>query len=231
MKRKRLDSIEDVVDRLIEVYQPERIILFGSHATGEARKDSDFDLLIVKETRKPPIERRMEVERFLADREIPLDIFVYTPQEVRFLFSMGSPLIEEIASKGKVLYMRRATEGWLRDARDELESALILHDHGKYKGACYHSQQCVEKCLKVLILEKGQIPERVHDIVQLLNKVGQLGWDMTLDMDDAVFLNSIYKSRYPTERGLLPYGEPSKDDSERAVGIAQKVMNRLQEIL
>lgn len=116
---------------------------------------------------------------------------IYTSQEVRFLFEIGSPFIEEVMEKGRLLYIR-ATSGWIKDAEDELDSAVILCEHGKYRGSCYHSQQCVEKGLKALILEKGERPGRIHDIVELYSRVTQMGWDVGFPLDDAIFLNSIY---------------------------------------
>lgn len=225
-----LKTLEEVVHRLIE-YGAERIILYGSHATGRAREDSDVDLLIVKSTEKRSMDRRMEVEHLLSDRAIPLDITVYTPQEIRWLFSMGDPFMEEVLEKGRLIFVRKATEGWIKDAEDELRSASILYEHGKYRGACYHSQQCVEKGLKALILEKGERPGRIHDLVDLLHKATRWGWDTGLSMDDAVFLNSLYKGRYPTEMGLLPYGEPSMEDAGRALLAAKGFMETVKGLL
>ncbi len=37
-----------------------------------------------------------------------------------------------------------------------------------------------------------------------------MGWEIDITIDDAVYLNSIYKGRYPTEEGILPHGDPSK---------------------
>jgi hypothetical protein len=47
-------------------------------------------------------------------------------------------------------------------------------------------------------------------------------------MEDAVYLNSIYKGRYPTEEGLLPHGEPSRVDAERAVLLAKCFIEKLK---
>ncbi len=226
-----LTSLEAVIQRLINGYDPERIILFGSHATGEARTESDIDLLIVKETDERPIDRRIEVERLLSDRRVPLDLLVYTPRELLDLFAAGSPFIEEVVESGRVLYMRKTTAAWLREAREELESASILFDHRKYRGVCLHSQQCVEKALKALILEKGRRPARTHDIVELLNVVTADGWAVGLPMDEAVFLNSVYRGRYPTEEGLLPHGEPTEEDARRALRAAETVINSLRAAL
>lgn len=226
-----LKTVNDVVNRIVEYYKPEKIILYGTYNTENGKKGSDIDLLIVKDTDSRLIERLLEVESLLSDRTVPPDIIVYTPKEIRFLYSIGSPFIEEIMEKWRLLYMRKATSSWIKEAKDELDSVTILYDHGKYRGACYHSQQSVEKGLKALILEKGEKPGRVHDIVELLNEVTKKGWKISFAIDDAVFLNSISKGRNPTEEGLLPYGEPSHDDTERAIVVAKTFIEKLLSIL
>jgi len=144
---------------------------------------------------------------------------------------MGSPFIQEVVERGRQVYMRKATAAWLREAEEEIESAKALFEHGRYKAACYHSQQSVEKGLKVILLEKGQKPGRICDIVELHNAVTKSGSDSCLSMEEAVYLSSIYKGRYPTEESLLPYGEPSKTDTERAVLSAKGFVERLKSIL
>ena len=226
-----LKTLDEIRDRLVNSYAPDRIILFGSRSTGTATEESDYDLLILKETSIRPIDRRIEVETILGDRAVPLDILVYTPQEMNYLYSIGSPFIEEVIETGRVLYMRKATGDWINEANEELASAQILLDHDKYKAACYHGQQGVEKGLKALILEKGEKPGKVHDIVELLAHAKRLEWQIALAMDDAVFLNSIYKGRYPAEEGLLPHGDLSKEDAARAVNISQAFIKSLKVLL
>jgi HEPN domain-containing protein/predicted nucleotidyltransferase len=226
-----LKNLRDVKQKLIHHYDPERIILYGSYGTKKANKDSDIDLLIIKNTDKGPMERQIEVEKILSDRLIPLDIKVFTSQEVRFLFSLGSPFIEEVVEKGRLLYMRKATFIWVKEAEEELESAVILFEHKKFKGTCYHCQQCVEKGLKALIIEKGKKPGRIHDIVELFNTVTTIGYNIPLTMDDAIFLNSIYRSRYPTEEGLLPHGEPTPEDTQRAVTVSEELLKTVKTVL
>ena len=94
-----LTTLEAVVARLVDGYSPERIILFGSRGHGYGRPDSDFDVLILKDTPLRPAERRAEVEWLLADRRIPLDLIVYTPDEFRRLYSEGSPFVLGAASR------------------------------------------------------------------------------------------------------------------------------------
>jgi predicted nucleotidyltransferase len=124
-----LRTLKDFTDRLIEYYPPDKIILYGSHATQIANEESDIDLLIIKDSEKRSIDRRIEVENLFFDRVIPLDILIYTPKEIFYLFSIGSPFIEEILEKGRLIYMRGATESWLKDALDELDSASILYEN------------------------------------------------------------------------------------------------------
>ncbi len=226
-----LSTLEGVVQRLISEYDPERIILFGSQVSEQAGAGSDIDLLIVKETNKRPIDRRVEVEHLLSDRLVPLDLLVYTPREVLELYAAGSPLLEEVIETGRVLYMRQPTVVWLGEAQEELESASILFDHRKFRGVCLHSQQCVEKGLKALTLEKGRKPARTHDIVELVNTVTADGWIVGMTMDDAVFLNSVYRGRYPTEEGLLPHGQPTEEDARRALHAAGNVLEHVRAAL
>ncbi len=222
-----LKTVEEIRERIVSSYQPDRIILFGSRAAGTNTEKSDYDLLILKDTQARPIDRRIEVEKILQDRAVPLDIMVYTPGEMRYLYSIGSPFIEEVIETGRVLYMRKATGEWIKEAQEELASARILLEHGKYKASCYHSQQSVEKGLKALIIENGEKPDKVRDIVELLSHARKLHPGVTLVMDDAVFLNSIYKGRYPAEEGLLPQGAPSKEDAARAADAAEKFLKNI----
>ncbi len=139
-----LTSIEQVVQRIVEGYDPDRVILFGSHAKGEALADSDVDLLVVKTTDDRPIDRRIQVERLLADRRLSLDILVYTPEEVRALYAAGSPFIEEVVETGRVLYMRKA---------DPTEEGLLPHgeptreEAGRFVGAADRAMESVQKIL------------------------------------------------------------------------------------
>jgi HEPN domain-containing protein len=147
------------------------------------------------------------------------------------LYSMGSPFVEQMIEGGRLLYMRKATAAWLAEARDDLESAAILLEHGRYRGVCLHSQQCVEKGLKVLLLEKGRRHPRTHDILELLNAARAEGWQLETDIDDAVFLNSVYRGRYPTEDGLLPLGEPQEKDAVKAHSAASGIMARIESFM
>jgi HEPN domain-containing protein/predicted nucleotidyltransferase len=226
-----LKTLDAVVQRIVDGYQPDHIILFGSRATGGEDEGSDFDLLIVKDTDRRPIDRCVAVERLLADRGIPLDILVYTPREMWDLYAAGSPLIATILETGRVLFRRKATAAWLAEAREELDVARILLDHQKYRGACLHSQQGTEKALKALLFEKGPQPARTHDVIELLNQVRAERYEVSLSLDDAAFLTSVYGGRYPTEEGLLPHGEPTAEDARRAHDAGVQALQSIERVL
>jgi len=97
-------ELQKIVSFLIGNYQPEKIILFGSLASGEVKEESDIDLLLIKNSNKRPLERAMEVMALLGYPRIALDIFVYTPEEIEYLRKEGSHFIEDILKRGKVLY-------------------------------------------------------------------------------------------------------------------------------
>lgn len=102
------DTIQTIVARLIADYQPEKIVLFGSFATGMPDGDSDIDLLIIKSTAESPLERRIRVRQIVADieRRIPFSPLVLTPEELARRLHMGDPFYQEILARGKTLYVR-----------------------------------------------------------------------------------------------------------------------------
>ncbi|HOG47016.1 MAG TPA: nucleotidyltransferase domain-containing protein [Anaerolineae bacterium] len=101
-------TVRHMVRRLVERYQPERVVLFGSAAYGEPDEDSDIDILIIKETAQSPLERRVQVRRLLYDpqRRTPFSPLVLTPSELERRLAMGDPFYREILHRGKVLYAR-----------------------------------------------------------------------------------------------------------------------------
>ena len=102
-----MDTLLDQVTRkIVERFDPERIVLFGSRARGEARGDSDLDLFVEMQTDRPPPERAIEVAAIFGLRRWPLDVVVYTPAEVERLRRVRGTLLSIIEAEGKLLYAR-----------------------------------------------------------------------------------------------------------------------------
>jgi len=95
---------ESITTQIIEKYEPEKIILFGSAARGESGSDSDADFLIIKkETPFYGADRIRELSRII-NRNIPVDFLVYRPEEFEKRVEMGDPFLKAIIKEGKVLY-------------------------------------------------------------------------------------------------------------------------------
>ena len=119
--------------------------------------------------------------------------------------------------------MRKEAEAWLRISAEDLQSAEVLSDRKLFRPACYHAQQAVEKTLKALLIERNVEIPRTHNLLDLNNAVKKLGYAVALTDEDAVFLSSIYRARYPSDAGLLPLGEPIEQDAARALKIAWEI--------
>ncbi len=96
-------SILDLRDRIAEEFQPERIILFGSYASGVARADSDLDILVVFRHGASGPKRAAEILRHLNPR-IPVDLVVRTSEEINRRLQANDFFLAEILNHGRVLY-------------------------------------------------------------------------------------------------------------------------------
>ena len=95
------------MDILIREHEPEKMILFGSAAQGEIHEWSDLDLVVIKRTDKPLLERIEEVLRLVRPK-VGLDVLVYTPEEMEGLIAERRVFVlDEIIYKGAVAYERR----------------------------------------------------------------------------------------------------------------------------
>lgn len=101
-------KIEEMVRRIVERFDPERIILFGSRARGAARADSDVDLLVVLAENGAKRRTTVEIYRLLAGMGIPKDIVVASLEEIEKYRDVAGTLIRPAVREGRVLYERFA---------------------------------------------------------------------------------------------------------------------------
>jgi len=103
-----VDLLDEIVARILAVSQPEQIILFGSYARGDARPDSDVDLLVLEAGVTKPRQESVRLRRALRGLRVPIDVIVATPEQAnRYRNAIGliyAPALKE----GKVLYERPA---------------------------------------------------------------------------------------------------------------------------
>lgn len=96
--------LAEIVRRIVAAFAPEKIILFGSYADGKPTPDSDVDLLIIQKTNLRRAERTVAISELILPRPFPMDIWVKTPTEIQDALRKNDPFIQEILSRGRVLY-------------------------------------------------------------------------------------------------------------------------------
>ena len=99
-------TIDRMVKRIVKKFDPDKIILFGSHARGEAGPDSDVDLLVVMPVEGSRREKALEISSLLRDFVIPTDIIVTTPQDFAWRKKYPGTIERPADHEGKVLHVR-----------------------------------------------------------------------------------------------------------------------------
>ena len=97
-------NAEDIAQRIVQVAHPQKVVLFGSRAKGQARNDSDWDILVIAESKRPRHERAGPLYGALSDLRQPVDILVYTPAEVAEWKDVPQALVTTATREGRILY-------------------------------------------------------------------------------------------------------------------------------
>lgn len=101
------NKISEIVKKIVSGYNPEKIILFGSYASGTPAEDSDIDIFVIKDSELPRPQRTMQLRRMLLGSQIPMDLIVYTPDEVEKEKDEKYSFVYEVLNSGKTVYERR----------------------------------------------------------------------------------------------------------------------------
>jgi predicted nucleotidyltransferase len=99
-------DIREMVKRIVAKFHPERVILFGSYARGEAGPDSDVDLLVVMPVLGSRRDAVVEIRVALHDIRVPKDIVVTTPEDFAWRKETVGTIEWPAAREGKLLYAR-----------------------------------------------------------------------------------------------------------------------------
>jgi predicted nucleotidyltransferase len=100
------EQIDRMVRRIVKKFHPDKIILFGSQARGDAGPDSDVDLLVVMSVDGSVAEKRLEIRGALHDIHIPLDVVVTRPEDFAWRKDVVGTIEWPATREGKVLYAR-----------------------------------------------------------------------------------------------------------------------------
>ena len=191
----RTPEMEAAVIRLHAALDPEEIILFGSHAYGTPRPDSDIDLLVVLRTPAEPLAARERLAREAVGpagwRRVDGHVWAYTPEELRQQLHRGSTAVRDALAKGTRLFPAQgrsryanlfeewsatgAEESLLQKAREDLITAeRMLQPPLVPWVVAFHAEQAAEKALKALVYHLGAEPDRTHSLSDLAAKAAEL---------------------------------------------------------
>jgi HEPN domain-containing protein len=194
------------VHALIEGVRPARIILFGSRARGDARPDSDYDLVVELEFDDfRECHGRVYDAVHEARTRGPFDILIRRPGQIEQQRDDPGYMDWDIARDGVVIYpagsnsetlrptrprlgvVRESFEqygsvaAWLERADEDLrsiENNLAAGENASWSGVCFHGQQLAEKYLKVLFIQRHVRPPRTHDLDELIAELRELGYEL-----------------------------------------------------
>lgn len=97
--------IAELSERIVREFQPERVILFGSYASGNPRPESDVDLLVVLPFEGKGFRKSLEILNRVSP-DFSVDLLARRPEDTARRYAERDPLIREVLDHGKVLYER-----------------------------------------------------------------------------------------------------------------------------
>lgn len=123
---------------------------------------------------------------------------------------------------------------WLAFADEDLRAAQVLFEEGIHNQACFHGQQCVEKLLKAILIDKQQSAPKIHDVKELYRLCidagvyGLMAWKTSIQTISLFYA----PTRYPDAVvGSLPNHLPNKKDAQEALITAKTLLEAFDELL
>lgn len=202
--------LEEKLPDIQRVFAPDHMILFGSRAAGNAREDSDIDLILVsKHFAGAGFLDRMAEFRTAVRPAADVEAFCYTPEEFEEM-TRRIGVIADAACEGIWLVGRRRAvrrrrghsmdvaeqaREWLEKADRDLQAAISLMEAGLYDNSAFSSQQAAEKALKAqYMFVHKETPPRTHDVGKL---AADLNAPVALSSAAEPMKDDYMASRYP----------------------------------
>ena len=148
--------LNEVVRRVLAVAKPDRIILFGSAATGQMTKDSDIDILIVEPVAENRHEESVAITDAIGDVRFPVDVKIISSERFEATKNIIGGIAYPAHKYGRILYEgRRGTVSvcsvgdWIRKADLDFKTAVRLCPEDEFRDIVgFHAQQAAEKYLE-----------------------------------------------------------------------------------
>jgi uncharacterized protein len=216
-----------VIERLAR-FEPEKIIVFGSRARGEARAESDVDLLVVLDGVENSRDREAEVIGALKGVPFAKDVVVATPELLARRGDALGTVYRRALREGAIIYGvdDRDAQMWLRYAEEDLQAAQTFSARPGFapRISCYHAQQAAEKAFKALLAGEGREHVLTHDLRVLHDLVAPAARAATASIDLGSLSRWYIQGRYPGD-----WSEATTDDAREAVEAARSVLGAARE--
>ena len=253
-----MQSLPLEIHRLIGSLQrcdPQLVILFGSYARGDLHEGSDIDLLIIKETDRPFLDRIAEILA-ICPRSPRVEPIVCTPAEFDCKVKAGDDFMQTVLNEGIVLiqnghrvvpqpYQREKimskpanqnqVEGkrWINQAEHDLDAAQWLVQGGFFADACFKAQQLAEKALKGFCYYQGERQVIGHSTHDLVLRCQNYRGDFRNLLTDCNLLDRHYiPSQYPNGLpGGVRHDVYDQSTADEAIVAAQTILNFVKDNL
>jgi HEPN domain-containing protein len=228
----------DLLDPVVRYFKPQRVILFGSRARGEATRDSDIDLLVVVDDDTPREKLTWKAGYDAHQSSRAADVFPMRVETFERDRGIANTLAAEAEADGIVVYgspkgscMKapdprarwQAVERWFRVAERDRRMVLacLAGDPPLHDSAAFHCQQAVEKLLKGFLTLAGRRGGKTHSLEQL-GALAQASFPDIAELIAAAhgWSKWAWVYRYPEEDA-----PPQPDEAE--IGAALDVIDRL----
>jgi HEPN domain-containing protein len=223
------EDAKEAASAIARKLDPFSVVVFGSVATKGVGNDLDL-VVVIRDGSETVEDAGLLLHQCLKKfyRKFSIHPFLIPLKLVDEYYAKGSPFLRLVSKEGKVIYMKDIVKEWCKQAEEELAMAVHLAKGEYFKGACYHAQQAVEKAMKAKLFKKGWELEKTHSIERLAAIGKDYRVRFPLSDEEIVFVENIYRGRYPVDAGLLPYGEPSRKDAEKAISLAERLLRSAQ---
>ena len=233
----------DLKDALLEAYDPEAVILFGSLGRGDADEFSDVDLLLVIETDRDASELSEEMARYLDPLAKDKHIIVRTPREFRRQRDIPGTIVYSAARDGRVLFSKAGwcerhpskdsygirkqeviEQEYVRSARDFLSQSEASLQKGRVFRCRDFARFAAARAIKGLFVKHDKHPKRETDLIDLLKEAQELEPDLMAYREFIRELNG-----YCPQKAAALENRRSADMVRKTARLVENILARLQE--
>jgi HEPN domain-containing protein/predicted nucleotidyltransferase len=243
-----------LTEAIVARVRPRRIVLFGSRARGDARLDSDYDVMVEEEQEHEDEWKRAHEIRDAIRRRIHVDVQIHvrTPAKFERRREDVGTIDYDIAREGIVLYADQAIPEigtlrpssrvreqpelppeslaeWIEMADADLRTVAVLISQARIDWGivAFHCQQVAEKYLKAALVSRHVKPMRTHDLEALLLQITAAGYSASRVKAACKRLTAYaVDPRYPGLRVDEAKGQRAVDDCRRIVDEAKRWLSQ-----